>query len=244
MTERIHRAFVLCAGFAVVGLAAALGCAAHPPPRLSQATTPEAAGLVDIRTRIPDLSIDMRYAGRDNFVGRPVAGYDAPRCLLLADVADALARVEAELRAAHLRLQVFDCYRPVRAVRDFVAWAGDLDDQRSKPRFYPNLDKRRLLGDYIAENSGHSRGATLDLTLLACDGSGACTPLDMGTEFDFFDQRANTESPLVDSAQRANRHRLRESMARHGFENYPLEWWHYTFRPEPVPLQAFDVPIR
>ena len=69
-------------------------------------------------------------------------------------------------------------------------------------------------------------------------------PLDMGTEFDFFDQRANTESPLVDSAQRANRHRLRESMARHGFENYPLEWWHYTLRPEPAPLQAFDVPIR
>lgn len=231
---------VVCA---MLGLALA-ACAAAPVPRVSDAATPEAAGLVDIRSRISDLSLDMRYAGSDNFVGRPVAGYGAPRCYLLADVADALARVEADLRAAHLRLHVFDCYRPVRAVRDFVAWAGDLEDQRSKPRFYPGLDKRELLGDYIAERSGHSRGATLDLTLLTCDASGACVPLDMGTEFDFFDVRANTDSPLVDAAQRANRHRLRDAMAGHGFENYALEWWHYTLQPEPAPLQAFDVPIR
>ena len=159
-------------------------------------------------------------------------------------MADALARVEADLRAAHLRLHVFDCYRPVRAVKDFVAWAGNLDDQRSKPRFYPNLDKRLLLGDYIAEHSGHSRGATLDLTLLVCDEGGTCTPLDMGTEFDFFDPLANTDSPRIDATQLANRHRLREAMARRGFENYALEWWHYTRRPEPTPLQAYDVPIR
>ena len=236
-----HRAGLLTSSLLALVVAA---CASHPVPRVSEATTPEAAGLVDIRSRIPDLSLDMRYAGGDNFVGRPIAGYDAPRCYLLAEVADALARVEAQLRTEQLRLHVFDCYRPVRAVQDFVAWADDLDDQRSKSRFYPNLDKRLLLGDYIAETSGHSRGATLDLTLLACDEGGTCSALDMGTEFDFFDPRANTDSPLASATQRASRMRLRDAMARQGFENYPLEWWHYTLRPEPLPLQAYDAPIR
>lgn len=221
------------------------GCASAPrAPRISDATTPDAVDLVDIHALVPDLSVDMRYAGSDNFIGRPVAGYDAPRCYLLRPVAEALARVDADLRRDGYRLHVFDCYRPVRAVREFVAWARDLSDQRTKAAYYPNLDKRVLLGDYIAETSGHSRGATLDLTLLQCAAAGACTPLDMGTDFDFFDERAHTDTPGIDASQRANRHRLRAAMARHGFENYVLEWWHYTLHPEPTPDRAYDVPIR
>lgn len=201
------------------------------------------AGLVDVQGIAPGLHLDIRYAGADNFVGMPIRGYEAPKCLLLRPAAEALAAVERELRRDGHALRVFDCYRPQRAVRHFVEWTRDLDDQRTKPRYYPHLDKRALLGEYIAETSGHSRGATLDLTLMRCQ-AGHCVPLDMGTPFDFFDPRAHTDSPLVTAAQRANRHRLRETMARHGFRNYPSEWWHYTLALDPAPTRAFDVPVR
>jgi D-alanyl-D-alanine dipeptidase len=155
-----------------------------------------------------------------------------------------LQQVQAALRPQHLRLKLFECYRPARAVRHFVRWAADLADQRTKPHYYPNLDKAMLLGDYIASVSGHSRGATLDLTLLQCDGDDAhCQPLDMGTDFDFFDPRAHTASPAVTPLQRRNRERLRSAMAREGFRNYPLEWWHYTHVPEPEPGLLYDVPV-
>lgn len=225
-----------------LGVAAALllaGCA-----RVPQTGEHDPAGFVDVHALVPDLSVDMRYAGSDNFVGRPIAGYGAARCLLLRPAAAALARVEADLRRDGYRLRVYDCYRPERAVRDFVAWARDADDQRTRSAYYPNLDKSALLGDYIAERSGHSRGATLDVTLLRCDADGSCVALDMGTDFDFFDPRAHTDAAGLDPAQRSHRDRLRAAMARHGFVNYPLEWWHYTLQPEPAPERAHDVPIR
>lgn len=224
---------------------ASLLTACATSPRLSPATTPAEADLVDIRSLVPDIAQDIRYAGSHNFVGEPVDGYEAPRCFLLRPVAYALAAVEHDLRRHHLRLKLFDCYRPTRAVAHFVRWAGDLDDTRTKAEFYPRLDKSQLLGGYIAPVSGHSRGATVDLTLMQCGAAGArCRPLDMGTAFDFFDERAHTDSPQVATAQRANRYRLRAAMARHGFENYALEWWHYTYRPEPTPQLLYDVPIR
>lgn len=212
-------------------------------PTVSPAKRAAEAGMVEIRRLAPDLSLDIRYAGSDNFVGRPVAGYEAPACYLHERAAQALARVERGLRAQGLRLRVYDCYRPVRAVRDFVAWAGDPDDQSGKSEYYPHLDKSALLGAYISPTSGHSRGATVDLTLLAPRG-GRYAPLDMGTGFDFFDPAANTDSPQASPAQRANRERLRQAMAAEGFENYPLEWWHYTYRPEPTPQTAYDFPVR
>ncbi len=209
---------------------------------LSTAADAAAAGMVEIRQLAPDIDLDIRYAGSDNFVGRPVAGYRAPACYLHREAAQALARVERGLREQGLRLRLFDCYRPVRAVRDFVAWAADLDDQATKPRHYPALDKRALLGDYISPTSGHSRGATVDLTLLERRGA-RWTPLDMGTGFDFFDPLAHTDSPRASVAQRSHRERLRAAMQREGFENYPMEWWHYSYRPEPTPRTAFDFPV-
>jgi D-alanyl-D-alanine dipeptidase len=231
----------------VAAILALCACASTPAttPVLSEATTASAAGLVDVATLVPDIALEIRYAGSDNFTGTPVDGYLAPKCYLLRPVAQALQRVELSLRERQLRLKLFDCYRPARAVRHFVRWAGDLSDQRTKPHYYPNLDKRELLGDYIAPVSGHSRGATLDLTLLQCDGDdGRCRPLDMGTGFDFFDPRAHTDSTDVTSIQRANRLRLREAMAAQGFRNYPLEWWHYTLVPEPTPRMLYDVPVQ
>ncbi|MCF7223131.1 M15 family metallopeptidase [Lysobacter sp. TLK-CK17T] len=209
----------------------------------SMATTPQQAGLVDIRERVADIDLDIRYAGNDNFTGAPVDGYRHPRCYLLAPAADALAAVESELRAQGLRLRIFDCYRPVRAVRRFMRWVEEDADPAIRTRYHPNLPKSALRGEYIAPLSGHSRGATVDLTLLECDRDRACRPLDMGTPFDFFDPRANTDSPQVTAEQRANRDRLRAAMERHGFRNYPQEWWHYTLDPEPSPRTYHDVPV-
>ena len=228
-------------------LATILGaCASAPPspstPVLSPARTPAETALVDIRSLVPDVAQDIRYAGSDNFVGEPIDGYAAPRCYLLEPVAGALRKVEQDLREQDLRLKIFDCYRPARAVAHFVRWANDPDDQRTKVDYYPGMPKRDLLGTYIAPVSGHSRGATVDLTLLQCK-DGRCEPLDMGTGFDFFGPRANTDSPLVTPAQRANRERLREAMGRHGFVNYPMEWWHYTMQPEPNPTLMYDVSV-
>ena len=207
---------------------------------VSSATTAEQAGLVDVSTLIPDITLDMRYAGEQNFLGVKVDGYNAARCLLLEPAARALAQVEAELRTQNHRLRIYDCYRPARAVTHFVRWVQDPNDQRTKPAHYPNLDKSALLGEYIAPVSGHSRGATIDLTLMDCH-SGSCMPLDMGTGFDFFDPRANTDAPDISPAQRANRQQLLAAMQRHGFSNYPMEWWHYTLPVDSKTL--FDVPI-
>ena len=228
---------------------ACAGCASVPtsptasPPELSTARSFAEAGLVDIRTLVPDISEQIRYAGSENFVGAPVEGYGAARCYLRESAAQALQRVELSLRQEGFRLRLFDCYRPARAVRHFVRWAADLQDQRTKARYYPNLDKTQLLGDYIAPVSGHSRGATLDLTLLDCRGTdGQCAPLDMGTEFDFFDPRANTDSPQITPVQRENRQRLLRAMAQQGFNNYPQEWWHYTLASHDSKA-IYDIPI-
>ena len=234
--------FATCFLFAL----AIVGCASTPTvPEVSPAADAEAAGMVDIRALVPDMRLDIRYAGSHNFVGTPIEGYDAPRCYLLRQVAEALQRVEAGLRANHQRMQIFDCYRPVRVVQHFVRWIHDPQDQRNKAEFYPSLDKSKLMPGYIAEHSGHSRGATLDLTLLQCDDSGEnCAPLDMGTGFDYFGELAHTDSPHVTAAQRDNRHRLRNAMQAQGFDNYVDEWWHYTLRPEPAPHTAYDFPLR
>ncbi len=230
----------LCAGLAMQGGQSAVAAA----PVLSSAATAAEADLVDITRLIPDITLDMRYAGPHNFVGEPINGYNAARCLLKSQVAQALAGVERDLRKRSLRLKIFDCYRPARAVHRFVEWARDLKDLKTKPQHYPNLDKSELLGDYIAPVSGHSRGATIDLTLQQCDHHAtSCQALDMGTDFDFFDLRAHTDSALVSNAQRENRQRLRKAMQAAGFHNYPMEWWHYRFEPEPSPETIYDVPI-
>jgi D-alanyl-D-alanine dipeptidase len=215
------------------------------PISLSPARTMTAANMVDIRSLSPDIAEDIKYAGSDNFVGRPVAGYLAAKCFLQRPAATALAQVQQQLRARHLRLKVWDCYRPARAVADFVRWAHDLTDQRTKPAHYPTLDKSQLLGDYIAPVSGHSRGGTVDLTLERCAGNNThCTPLDMGTDFDYFGLRANTANPDITLLQRQNRALLRKAMTAGGFRNYPMEWWHYTLSLEPAPHVIYDMPVR
>jgi len=212
-------------------------------PRISPARDAAAAGMVDVRSLAPDIGVEMRYAGAVNFTGAPVPGYEANRCYLLGPVAEALARVQASLRGQGLGLHVYDCYRPAQSVRSFVRWIASPDDPAQKARWYPHVDKSALMPGYIGETSGHSRGATIDLTLARC-GDDGCEPLDMGTPFDFFDPLAHTDAPGVTAAQRTNRDRLREAMAAQGLRNYPQEWWHYTLQPEPDPDTAYDFPVR
>jgi len=234
------------AGLLTIGLVLWVSaCTSSRAIETSTAQTFATADLVDIRDLVPDIALDIRYASSHNFVGEPIDGYEAPKCFLKTEAAKALQRVEAALRPQGFRLKIFDCYRPVRAVKHFVRWAKNVQDQRMKAEFYPSLDKSQLLGEYIAPVSGHSRGATLDLTLMKCDASAVrCEALDMGTPFDFFDERAHTDFPGVTAEQRANRDRLRDAMRREGFENYAAEWWHYTFTPEPAPSVQYDLPVR
>ncbi len=199
------------------------------------------ATFVDASTVVPGLVADIRYAGPHNFVGRPIDGYQAPRCLLTKAAANALADVARDLAARGLVMKVFDCYRPVRAVMNFVRWARDLNDTVAKAEFYPNVDKRTLFRDgYIASHSGHSRGSTADLTLAMSDGR----ELDMGTPFDFFSPRSWTADASVTAEQHANRMTLAAAMRRRGFRGYDKEWWHFTLRNEPFPNSYFDFPVR
>ena len=198
------------------------------------------AAFVDAATVVAGLVADMRYAGSHNFVGRPIDGYAAPHCLLTEAAANALADVARDIAARGLVIKVFDCYRPVRAVMNFVRWARDLNATAGRAEFYPDVDKRTLFRDgYIASRSGHSRGSTLDLTLATADGR----ELDMGTPFDFFSPKSWTNSTAVGPEQHANRMLLAAAMRRHGFYGYDKEWWHFTLRNEPFPATYFDFPV-
>ncbi len=207
---------------------------------LAAAVSAGAATLIDAATLVPGLITDIRYAGSHNFVGRRIEGYRSPHCLLTPAAANALAEVARDLAPRGLVLKVFDCYRPTRAVADFVRWARDPTEQAAKAEFYPHVDKRTLFQDgYIASRSGHSRGSTVDLTLARPDGR----ELDMGTPFDFFSPKSWTADLSVTAEQHANRMQLAAVMQRHGFRGYAKEWWHFTLRHEPFPDTYFDVPV-
>jgi len=245
----------------VLGTAIPLACAAPAAADDSGVAAP-APGFVDLAEVAPAIAIDMRYAGALNFVGRPVRGYAAPRCLLSRPAAQALAQVQSDLAHQGLGLLVYDCYRPQRAVDDFVAWARDASDESARIRHYPAVPRSQLFQrGYIAEHSGHSRGSTVDLTLISLASPRPHEPepepddcrqgseagegsLDMGTAFDCFDERAHTDHPGL--SRRARRHRdlLRRAMLRRGFFAYPKEWWHFTLAAEPFPHRYFDFEVR
>lgn len=196
--------------------------------------------FMNVLDAIPDAIEDLRYAGADNFVGARIDGYEARLCLLVRPAVEALAGVAAEARAEGLRLRLLDCYRPARAVAHFARWASDLTDLRTRDAYYPGMSKPQLFAEgYIAARSGHSRGATLDLTLVDADGQ----DLDMGTPFDLFGPRSWPGSRDVTPDQFANRRRLATLMQRHGFVPFAMEWWHFTLADEPFPDTYFDFPL-
>ena len=223
--------------------------------------------LVYLRDIDPGILQDIRYAGPNNFTGRPVPGYGAGECVLLREAAEALARVQQALVARGLSLKVYDCYRPRQAVRAFVAWVKEGDGAPADPllkRFHPNIDRSRIIVDgYVAAVSQHSRGDTVDLTLVELPVKsappfsrqvvyGPCTGpaearapdngVDMGTGYDCFDPLSHTASGGITETQARWRRRLVEAMGREGFRNYRREWWHFTLATART-VRAFSVPI-
>lgn len=199
-------------------------------------------GFVYVDEVVPDMVVELRYHSSRNFVGHPIDGYKGERAILTAPTAAALAEIQAELRGFGLGIKIFDAYRPQRAVDHFVRWAKDVADTQNKARFYPHTDKRDLFTQgYIAERSGHSRGSTVDVTLV--NHSPPHQPLDMGTPFDFFSVSSWPEHPSLTPQQRANRLLLQSLMVKHGFKPYPKEWWHFTLKDEPYPDTYFDFVI-
>jgi zinc D-Ala-D-Ala dipeptidase len=200
--------------------------------------------FTDVSTLAAGIEVHMAYLGRDNFVGAPVDGYLANKCYLQHDAAVALAKVQQAATAQGYTLWLFDCYRPQRAVDHFMRWAADLADTRTKAQYYPTLGKDQLVGEYIAEKSGHSRGSTVDLTLAAKNSNGQWQPIDMGSAFDLFDPISNVGSKAITEQQQANRQRLQDIMHNKGFKVYNMEWWHFTHQPPVYTEQYFDFVVR
>jgi D-alanyl-D-alanine dipeptidase len=244
----------------VKAIVIALAVAAFASPAAAQ---PLPGDFVLLRDIDPTIIQDIRYAGSNNFVGRPLRGYEAGECVVKRAVGLALQRVQQELAPQQLSLKMLDCYRPARAVADMVAWARDGQETPAQKRYNPAFSKKDLfrLG-YIAEHSGHSTGAALDLTLvdLQADNSGAFDPgkayadctapasarapeasVDMGTGYDCCDVKAHTAARSITPAQRRWRNLLVAAMARQGFVNYSKEWWHFSLPGAGRP--AYDFPI-
>ena len=222
-------------------------------------------GFVDIKNTIPDIELDIRYFGPHNFVGEKINGYNAGKCLLTKEAATALAEVQKDLARFSLSLKIYDCYRPQRAVDHFVKWATEIKNIKTKKEFYPTVDKRNLFKDgYIDSKSGHSRGSTIDLTIVPVPVPqqaeyipgqilSAChlpvnrrfrdNSIDMGTGFDCFSELSHTENKSIGLQQRLNRMLLKSLMTKYGFRNFEKEWWHYTLINEPYPNTYFDFVI-
>jgi zinc D-Ala-D-Ala dipeptidase len=214
------------------------------------AAWPAAAGerspaFVDAGEVVPGLVVEMRYAGEHNFVGMRIDGYRRRLCLLTGQAATALAEVQHDLSGRGFGLKVFDCYRPSRAVAHFVRWAQDLGDERGKAEFFPDVDKRDLFRDgYIAARSSHSRGSTVDITLVRLEDGKPPAEVDMGTPFDLFSRRSWPSDATVSAAARELRATLATAMTKRGFRAYDKEWWHFTLADEPFPDTYFDFPVR
>lgn len=205
-----------------------------------KASVPE--GFVYIDQVIPTVQYDIRYYSENNFVGSKIDGYEAPAAILSVEAANALKAVSEELDPQGYYLKIFDGYRPQKAVEHFIRWAEDAEDDKMKPWYYPNVDKKDLfMRGYIAKKSGHTRGSTVDLTLVAKDTG---EEIDMGSSYDFLDNVSAHGTPLITAEQTANRELLRNVMEEHGFKAYYREWWHYTLVNEPYPDTYFDFDVK
>jgi D-alanyl-D-alanine dipeptidase len=243
---------------ALIAVASGGPAQAHPEPKAP-------AQFVALRDVDPTIIQEIRYYTPHNFTGTPLDGYRKPMCILTRAAAEGLHRAQSQLLRRGYSLKVYDCYRPQRAVDTFVTWAEDLNDTTMKAEFYPQVDKTRLFADgYIAAKSGHSRGSTMDLTVVRLPAlptrpyrpGEPLTPcygpkdqrfpdnsLDMGTGYDCFDTLAHTLDPRIQGVQLANRLLLKDTMEAQGFTNLPEEWWHYTLNSETFPGTYFDFPI-
>ncbi len=214
----------------------------------------------------PSIIQEMRYAGYHNFVGHPLPGYEKAACILTRQAAEKLKAIQTQLKSSGYTLKVYDCYRPQKTVDFFIAWSQDIHQQSMKAEFYPTINKKDVfkLG-YVSAKSSHSRGSTVDLTivklpirpepayhphqkLVACDASYQQryhdNSIDMGTGYDCFDNLAHPDNTNVSLTVYLNRMFLRYWMTKYGFLPLTEEWWHFTLKDEPYPETYFNFNIR
>ncbi len=212
-------------------------CTAPTPPAPVRPSLPSQWCYVD--TVAPTVRTELKYAGSDNFVGRPIDGYSGRRAVLRRDAAEALARAAAELAPRGLGLLIWDAYRPARALRDFYAWS-ETPDSSTRAEFYPNITKRGIYeGKYIGLTSEHSWGIAVDITLIDLHTG---RELDMGGRHDLLDPSSATHYDGISPRQQANRRLLWQTMKKAGFRNYSKEWWHY-FLADAAPCYGYDFPL-
>ena len=208
---------------------------------MTREITMDPSGFVLISDYVPGVIQEIRYHSTYNFVGERIDGYEEPVALITIEAARALKSVANEMNVQGYRLKVFDAYRPLCAVKHFVLWGIEDQDIRMKPYFYPDLQKQELFsGGYIASRSSHTRGSTVDLTLLDM---ATGKELDMGSPFDLFSEISHPDSRQVTDEQYANRMILQNVMVRNGFEPIDCEWWHFTLQDEPYPDTYFEFPV-
>ncbi len=221
--------------------------------------------FVYLRKVDPSIIQDIRYRTSHNFIGSPIKGYQAGECVLTRQAAQALASVQKELQQSGLSLKVFDCYRPQMAVDEFIEWSRQPDDQKMKKEFYPRVDKKDFFAlGYVAAKSGHTRGSTVDLTIVPKGAAPApsfnptqdlvnCNApylqrfkdqgIDMGGGFDCMDKISHTNFLGINPVAHFNRLILKTLMEKYGFAPYAYEWWHFTLKNEPYPNCYFNFPI-
>jgi D-alanyl-D-alanine dipeptidase len=203
--------------------------------------TMDPSGFVLLSDVIPHIVQEVRYFSTYNFVGERVDGYEEPCSMLTREAARALKAVSNEMMVQGYRLKIFDTYRPACAVRHFVLWGIEDQDVRMKPYFYPELEKQELFAKgYIAKLSSHSRGSTVDLTLLDMKTG---KEVDMGSPFDLFGELSHPDCKDVTEEQFENRMILQKVMVRNGFKPIDCEWWHFTLENEPYPDVYFEFPL-
>ncbi|WP_083426190.1 M15 family metallopeptidase [Tenacibaculum todarodis] len=199
-------------------------------------------GFVYLNDVVPSIETELRYCSHNNFIGIPIDGYEDNALIISTKAANALKKVQEEILKKGFSLKVFDAYRPQQAVNHFVRWARVLNDTVKKREYYPNIPKRQLFNlGYIASKSGHTRGSTVDLTLIDVKTG---TELDMGSPYDFFGEISHPFSKKLSKKQLENRLLLRTVMLKNNFRPYVNEWWHFTLRNEPFPKTYFNFPIK
>jgi len=197
--------------------------------------------FVYVKEVVPSIKVELKYFSNNNFLGVPVDSYKKDVAILTIKAAEALKQVQEELKQHNLSIMIYDSYRPQTAVNHFVRWARNLSDTINKESYYPNVMKQHLFKEgYIASKSGHSRGSTLDITLVDLN---TCEPIDMGSPYDYFGPESWVANNNLTAQQRASRMLLQTIMLKYGFRNYPKEWWHFTLKGEPFPDTYFDFPV-
>lgn len=222
--------------------------------------------FVYVRDVDPTIIENMRYTTEYNFVGAPIDGYLAPKAILTREAALALSKVQKELLSEGFSLVIYDAYRPQHAVNHFIRWSEDVQDNKTKKEYYPRLEKKDIFAQcYVASKSSHTRGSTVDVTIISTQ-STLCAAedivaeervlkdglrvwflddgtVDMGTSFDLFDAASHPGSNIVEQKYLDNRNYLQSKMEKHGFAVHDHEWWHFTLQNEPFSDTYFDFAI-